>query len=156
MLRGQVRAAVRLITDRVSGGGILSSSSPSNVPGMTILMYWQRNILNLVGWYLLPFCLVILCPPLSDLDITGGHVEKIARQLQGAAGPGGSSAMQWRDYLLRHGCHSAQLRDSVAMLTHRLANGIVEWDEIRALVANRLIALDKCPGVCPIGIGEGF
>ena len=57
------------------------------------------------------FLLCDTLPPLFDLDINRVHVEKIARRLKGAVGSGGSSAMQWHDYLLRHGSHSAQLRD---------------------------------------------
>ena len=47
--------------------------------------------------------------------------------------------MQWRGYLLQFGTHSAHLHDSVASLAGHLANNVVEWDEIRALMASRLI-----------------
>ena len=46
--------------------------------------------------------------------------------------------------------------DAVSALARRLANSIVPWGDIRALVSNHLIASDKCPGVPPIGIGESL
>ena len=40
------------------------------------------------------------------------------------------------------------------MLARRLANMMVEWNDIRALMASHLLALDECPGVWLIGAGE--
>jgi hypothetical protein len=46
------------------------------------------------------------------------------------------------------------MRSHALRLARRLSNNIIEWNKISALIANRLIALDKCHGVTPIGIGE--
>ena len=35
-----------------------------------------------------------------------------------------------------------------------MANSSPPWDDYCALMACRLVALDKRPGVCPVGIGE--
>lgn len=58
------------------------------------------------------------------------------------------------DFLLRNGKASHLLRDAVANLKNTLYNQNIEWSQIHALMSCRLIALAKCPGVRPIGIGE--
>ena len=95
-------------------------------------------------------------PVMPALDITGAHVQIVARRLHGSAGPGGADATAWQDWLLQYGAHSEHLRDAVAHLTRVILNTMVPWESIRALMASHLIALDKCPGVRPIGIGESL
>ena len=43
----------------------------------------------------------------------------------------------------------------LAAVRQHLCNSVTPWDDIQALVASHLIALDKCPGVRLIG-GEIF
>ena len=93
-------------------------------------------------------------PVLIDVDITSKHVSKVARTLSGSAGLSALDSQQWVDLLLKFGGASEILREAVAALVRRLANGIVPWDDTRALRARKLIALDKCPGVRPIGVGD--
>ena len=95
-------------------------------------------------------------PLFEDVEITGSHILFAGHRIQGGAGPGGCDAGHWRDVLFHFSAYSSRLRDAVAALTCRLLNLIVPWDDIRALVANCLIALDKCPGVRPIGIGDSL
>eukprot|EP00957_Ditylum_brightwellii_P028826 2177773-Ditylum_brightwellii.AAC.1 len=74
--------------------------------------------------------------------------------MQGAAGPGGVDLIAWQDWLLRFGAASCYLCKAVAAVAWWLANTRPAWAAYRAIVAGRLIALNKCPGVRPVGVGE--
>ena len=93
---------------------------------------------------------------MEDVEINASHVLSVARRIQGGAGPGGCDSAHWQDSLLRYGKPSENLRDSVASLSRRIANSIVPWSSVRALMASKLVALDKCPGVRPVGVGEAL
>ena len=58
------------------------------------------------------------------------------------------------NWLLRFGCASEVLGVVVASLDDWMANSSPPWAAYRALMACRLVALDKRPGVRPVGIGE--
>ena len=94
---------------------------------------------------------LVLVETLGDIEITGAHIGIIARIIQG---PGGCDVLHWQDILCRYGSFSRLLCDAVADLCRFLSNSFVDWTQIQALLSNRLIALDKSPGIRPIGVGE--
>ena len=156
MLHGKIKAAVRWATERSRGVVLSPGDSAEGLDGLTVLDVLRQKHPS-------PHPPVSDCllqrdqlPLFEDVEITGTHILHSARRIQGGAGPGGCDACHWRDALLRYGAHSERLRDAVAALARRMANTIVPWTDILALVSNRLIALDKCPGVRPIGIGESL
>ena len=62
--------------------------------------------------------------------------------------------MLLQHWLLRFGAASAKLRLIVEDFVEWLGNGRPPWAAYRALMSGRLIALDKQPGIRPVGVGE--
>ena len=77
-----------------------------------------------------------------------------ALKSDGAAGPSGLNAEAWKRLCSLFSQSSVDLWNAIASVTRRLCSTYVDPKGLSALVACRLIALDKCPGIRPIGIGE--
>ena len=93
-------------------------------------------------------------PKAVPLKFTEDDVTWVASKLSGAADVLGAEAIELRNWLLCFECASEKLRFVVARLYDWMANSSPPWDAYRALMACRLVALDKIPGVRPMGIGE--
>ena len=152
MLKGNTRAAVRFITDRTAGG-VMKPNDIDNKTGKPVFEVLKSKHPN-AGDLKRAALVEGEYPEQEQIIVTSGHVEKACRSLRGSAGPSGTDAEFWQDALLRFGASSEKLRILVATLTSKMCNQVLPLASIRAILACRLIALDKCPGVRPIGIGE--
>ena len=95
------------------------------------------------------------CPPdLTPVDITDDTVTAVAGRLSGGAGPRGTDSVSLQHWILQFGATSAELRLIVREFVEWLGNWRPPWDAYRALMSGRLIALDKQPGIRPVGVGE--
>ena len=81
-------------------------------------------------------------------------IRSIALRTTGAAGPSGLDAHAWRRLCTAFKASSSSLCHSLANVAKRLCTTYVDPKAVYPLLANRLIALDKCPGVRSIGIGD--
>ena len=151
MFGGKVNAALKLISDEGSGGVLdLNDSTMKDLqdkhpPAAKI----QAGAL-LEGQLPPP-------TPASYFDcIDEQEVLKAAQLTKGAGGPSQLDADQYRHILIssKYKAEGKRLREQIAQLARKLASEIVDPKTLEAFVACRLIPLDKCPGIRPIGIGE--
>ena len=61
-----------------------------------------------------------------------------------------------KNWLLHHGDHTGRLRDAMATWVDWLSNGLPPYAAYRAVNTVRTVALDKTPGVRPLGVGESW
>ena len=87
-------------------------------------------------------------------SIDAKSIRSAALNTRGAAGPSGLDAHCWRRLCCSFHSASWDLCHSLAMVARRLCVSLVDPNGLSAFLACRLIALDKCPGVRPIGICE--
>ena len=81
-------------------------------------------------------------------------VRKHAMKTHSSAGPSGLDADDWLRLLSAFGQTSTNLYKLVAKFAKRLAKSIIPPDDLIAYNVCQLVALNKCPVVRPIGIGE--
>ena len=146
--KGEIHAAISLITEHGKGGildltpevqAALRKKHPQAKPAdADVLIQGEVPTVN----------------PILFEDLTGDVVRKTALTTQGAAGPSMGDAYVWRRMLVSFKSASKDLCDAVAGVARHLASQQVDPAGLMPLLNNRLIPLDKNPGVRPVGIGE--
>ena len=92
--------------------------------------------------------------PIVFESINATLIRSSALKAGGSAGPSGLDVKDWRRLCTSFYQHSDDLCDAVAAVTKRLCTKYVDPDSVESLMACRLIALNKNPGVRPIGVAE--
>ena len=163
MMEGKVKAALRLISDHEKGSVLPLDnvvSTTADTPAKTV-----RDILLEKHPPAKPLVSSAICEPDNAIpephpihfnQIDGPLIRTVALKTDGAAGPSGIDAAGWKHLCTSFRSHSADLCDALASLAKRICTTYVDPKGLEAFVASRLIALDKCPGVRPIGVGEAI
>jgi hypothetical protein len=79
-----------------------------------------------------------ITPDFVDVSIYEESDKKVAQQLSGSAGLGGTDGHALQHWLLRFGMASQKLRKALAEVTNWLANDFPPWPAYRALMAGQL------------------
>ena len=153
MFQGKVSAALRLLSEKNKGGVLHLDDSigPTKVREVLVSKHPQ-------GQQATPDVIIPSEPtdvhPVMFEPLDATMIKSAALQTSGAAGPSGLDAIGWRRLCTSYRSASTDLCQSLALSAKRICTSLIDPLSIAPLLACRLIALDKNPGVRPIGIGE--
>ena len=157
MMKGKVRAALQLLTKETRAGPMRLDDVVEK-SGKTV-----RDILkDKHPQPEPPHPDALLSTDIVDSDfhpvlfdsITAEAIRKSALLTEGSAGPSGMDALCWRRLCTAFGEKSNELCSAIAAFAKRICSIYVDPSSSMAYTSCRLVPLDKCPGVRPVGIGE--
>ena len=158
MFKEKTHAALDLLANN-GKGGVLCLDDPTNPsdtksPSVREVLQSKHPLGQLATTdAILPGVPPEIHPVVFD-SIDACLVRSTALHCKGAAGPSGLDAYAWRRLCTAFKSFSASLCQSLAYVAKRLCSSYIDPSTVSPLLACRLIALDKCPGVRPIGIGD--
>ena len=157
VFEGKIHSAIRFLSDN-HGGGVLDITSvidrENNSTVLDVLKEKHPPARSVAVAALVTTDLPADPHPVYFERLTGSLVRSAALRTQGAAGPSGIDAAGWRRLCTSFHRESVDLCAAIAAVARRLCTEFVDPDPLRALLACRLIPLDKQPGIRPIGICE--
>ena len=92
--------------------------------------------------------------PILFVSITAEAIRRSALLTEGSAGPSGMDALCWRRLCTAFGEKSNELCSAIAAFAKKICTTFVDPTTLKAYTSCRLVPLDKCPGVRPVGVGE--
>ena len=153
-MRGMINAALRLLENSPSGGVLqLNDDVINDLKKMHPSGQEKQKDVLLTGT-------VPTVEPIIFESIDANMVMKAALKTKGADGPSGMDSDSWRSILTSKyfGSAGSDLRSALARMIKILCTEIIDPNldsrDLEAYLACRLIPLNKCQGVRPIGIGE--
>ena len=162
MLQGKVQSALNCIS-RNSSGGILKLEDliPMTTKEGKVIQQTTKEVLkekHPIGKDSVASSLIDGEPravnPITFEGLDADSIRQAALHTHGAAGSSGLNAYAWRRLCSSFKSASNSSCTALADVGRRIATTNVNPEGLEAFVACRLIALDKCPGVRPIGVGE--
>ena len=149
VMLGDMKGALKLVENQSQRGGIL----PLNADVVSRLKELHPEAIPPSDEVLSrgppPNVLSVVFEP-----INGQLIRSCAIRSSGSCGVSGGDAAMWKQFLCSHGMHSDMLCEAMALHARSLCQEIHDPRSLEAFLANRLVPLDKNPGVRPVGIGE--
>ena len=161
MFQGKVTDAIRILTKHSKKGGFVALDKTMTVNGCTrtvreilIEKHPKGQPADMDTTVTANSTSTPMYHPIIFDSIDGQAIRSAALHVQGAAGPSGVDARAWRRYCTSFGRASDDLCSALASIAKKICTTYVDPTSLAPYTACRLIALEKDPGIRPIGIGE--
>lgn len=158
MSNGQVHQALRMLNENQASGVLHLDESVTLRDGTKASVRELLNEKHPPGQPLRNSALI--CGDAPDTNtiqfesLTPALVAKVVRGCQGSAGPSGLDSNSWRRLCLSFKGPSSAMCQAIASFARLLASSVLDPENLVPFLSCRLVALDKQPGVRPIGISE--